>query len=555
MKILKHLLIFVAMICIISTAYAKDLDEYIKEAEGSQKSGKLDQAISIMEEAVKEYPENSIAYTQLGNFISMQARGADEFQQIAIICRLAFENWNKAIELDPYNFMARSLRGGWGIGLPKFVGMLEIGIGDQEFLITMLEQSPDPRAKEQLIGAYMQLGEGYQKLKEFDKAKDSWNKVIELLPGSEYAKSAEASINKLTDVENKIEEYLKSKGPDGQIIVMLKEKLEKEPDNTSLLIELGNAYNDEEKYEKAEEVLNKAISIDPQNINAYKSLIESITNLTIKGYDIMVNIDTDFRTDLAFKLMDLIDKAVEIAPDDIGLRLNRGIYGIEMPFFVGKLDQSINDMNIITETDAPDSIKAEAKYWLGVAYKRKSMSYLIEVASDFEDSQVAEWVYENLDPGIRHFNIKDYKTPVVSIDFIMGFTDELPPQTAVWIEDIDDNFVKTIYISGFSANAKEVQVNLPKYAKSSEFSDVDAVTGASIDLGHHIYVWDLTDCFGNKIKKGEYVIKVEVCHWPHVKYQLVETPIKIGKKENKVIVEEGKLIPYLEVTYYPKGGK
>ena len=555
MKMLKCVMFFSILICILSTAYAKDLEEYIKEAEGLQKSGKLDQAISIMEDAVKEYPENSIAYTQLGNFISMQARGADGFQQIAIICKQAFENWNKAIELDPYNFMARSLRGGWGIGLPKFVGMLEVGIGDQEFLVTMFEQSPDPKAKEQLIGVYMQLGAGYQKLKEFDKAKNSWNKVIELLPGSEYAKSAEASINELTDVENKIEEYLKSKGPDGQIIVMLKERLEKEPDNVSLLIELGKAYNDEGKYEKAEKVLNKAISIEPANIDAYKLLIESITNLTIKGYDIMVSIDTDFRTDLAFQLMHLIDKAVEIAPEDIGLRLNRGIYGIEMPFFVGKLDQSINDLNIITETDAPDSIKAEAKYWLGVAYNRKSMSYWIEIVSDFEGLQVADWVYARLDPGIKHFDIKDYKTPIVSIDFIMGFTDELPPQTAVWIEDIDGNFVKTIYISGFSANAKEVQVHLPKYAKSSEFKDVDAVTGASIDLGHHIYVWDLKDSFGNKVKKGEYIVKVEVCHWPHVKYQLVEAPIKIGKKENKVIVEEGKLIPYLEVTYYPKGGK
>jgi len=190
-----------------------------------------------------------------------------------------------------------------------------------------------------------------------------------------------------------------------------------------------------------------------------------------------------------------------------------------------------------------------------VAYKKKSMSYWIEVASDFEDSQVAQWVYQRLDPGIQHFDVKDYKTPVVSIDFIMGFTDELAPQTAVWIEDTDGNFVKTIYISGFSANVKEVQVHLPKYAKSSKFEDVDAVTGASIDLGHHIYTWDVKDSFGNKVKNGEYIVKVEVCHWPHVKYQLVQAPIKIGKKENQVVVEEGKLIPYLEVTYYPKGGK
>ena len=46
----------------------------------------------------------------------------------------------------------------------------------------------------------------------------------------------------------------------------------------------------------------------------------------------------------------------------------------------------------------------------------------------------------------------------------------------------------------------------------------------------------------------------EICYWTHIKYQLVEALIKIGKKEEKVIVEEGNLIPYLEVTYYQKEG-
>jgi len=302
MKILKYLLISSALIFILSNVYAKDLTEYIEEAEKLQQSGKLDQAIHTMEQAVEVYPENSMAYTQLGNFISMQVRSA-EFQDMFALCSQAFENWNKAIELDPYNVMARSLRGGWGIGLPKFAGMLEIGIEDQEFLISMLQHSPSPEAKQQLIGVYMQLGEGYQKMKDFGKAKGAWNKAIELLPGSEYAESAQAKINKLTNVEKKIQEERESKGPDGPAIVALKEKLENNPENTSLLIELGIAYNDEGKYDQAENVLNKTIGIDPQNIDAYKALLVSVENLAASGYDIMVSIDTDYRTNLAFQIM------------------------------------------------------------------------------------------------------------------------------------------------------------------------------------------------------------------------------------------------------------
>ena len=137
------------------------------------------------------------------------------------------------------------------------------------------------------------------------------------------------------------------------------------------------------------------------------------------------------------------------------------------------------------------------------------------------------------------------------MDFILGFRDELAPQTAVWVDDKEGNFVRTIYVSGFSGYAKEKQVNLPMWTNSSKFADVDGVTSTSIDLGHHIYVWDLKDTSGKKVKSGEYIVKVETAYWPSMQYQQVEVPIKIGKKEKRVVVEEGNLIPYLEVKYIP----
>ncbi|MCK4255899.1 DUF2271 domain-containing protein, partial [candidate division WOR-3 bacterium] len=83
------------------------------------------------------------------------------------------------------------------------------------------------------------------------------------------------------------------------------------------------------------------------------------------------------------------------------------------------------------------------------------------------------------------------------------------------------------------------------------FADVDAVTGASIDLGHHIYVWDLVDNSGKEVKQGNYIIKVEVSYWPSMKYQIVSASINLGKSEERTVVEEGNLIPYLEVKYFP----
>ena len=115
--------------------------------------------------------------------------------------------------------------------------------------------------------------------------------------------------------------------------------------------------------------------------------------------------------------------------------------------------------------------------------------------------------------------------------------------------------MKTIYVSGFSGHAKEREVRLPKWANSSKFVDVDAVTGASINVGHHIYVWDLKDSLGRRVTAGEYVVKVEVAYWPSMQYQLVSAAVTFGEKGDQIIVEQGKFVPYLKVNYFPVRGK
>ena len=52
-----------------------------------------------------------------------------------------------------------------------------------------------------------------------------------------------------------------------------------------------------------------------------------------------------------------------------------------MPFFVHKLEQGIDDLNRVLQSDVPDSTKAEVLHWLGKAYQKKAMSYWIKVVS------------------------------------------------------------------------------------------------------------------------------------------------------------------------------
>ncbi len=551
MKVLERCLIVLFIIGSVSNVQAKNLEEYLFEAEGYQNSGKLEEAISTMEKAVREHPNNSMAYTYLGQFIGMQAQGMSDFSKITEIIDRAFLMWDKAISLDSYNLVAKNYRGSWGVSIPKFMGKLEKGISDLEFLVSVYEQSTDLDAIAQLVSAYDLLGTGYQKQGEYEKAKKSWETIIEMTPGSEYARGAKENIDKIVLFEELQSEHDKSRKPDTPKITGLKEKVLKEPDNAHLLVELGKAYFDNENYEEAEKVLKKAITLDSSNPYAYKLLALTLGEIDSGGYDIRVHMDTDFRTNLVFETMKILDEAISLAPEDIELRFIRGTLGVNFPFFAGKLTQGIDDLNMVIKSDVPDSTKAYAGYWLGFAYKKKAKTQWIEVVGKYSDSKASQMVFNEMNPAVKRIDLSEYKTPIVVIDFILGFSDELAPQTGVWIEDKDGKFVKTVYISGFSGYAKEEQVNLPRWAKSSRFIDVDGVTGASIDLGHHIYVWDLKDSLGEKVKSGEYVVKVEVSYWPSMQYQWVLTPIKVGRKESRTIVEEGNLIPYLEVKYIP----
>jgi hypothetical protein len=224
---------------------------------------------------------------------------------------------------------------------------------------------------------------------------------------------------------------------------------------------------------------------------------------------------------------------------------------VEFPFFAGKLDQGITNLQMVVDSNVPDEIKAEAGYWLGYGYRKKGTTYWIEVVKEYPKEGGARMVFDSMRPQLTHVAPGDYDRPVVLVDFVLGFRDELPPQTVIWVETEEGEFLRTLYISGFSGHAREVQVVLPVYASTAKYADVDASTGASIDVGEHVYAWDLKDRSGNRVKDGAYVIKVEVMHWPSMQYQLVSAVIEIGKIGDRAVTKEGDFIPYLEVNYLP----
>ena len=537
MKLLLKYFITLSIMFFAVTYQAKPLKGYIEEAKTNENSGQIEQATKLIEKALEEYPDSSSAYAYMGFYTAIQAGETKNFIRAGQLIGKSFELLDTAVALDSLNIIARLQRGIVGIEVPSFLGKLDNAINDLEFIIKVNQKSPNKITNDILVKAYNSLGKGYQKQGEEEKANDAWIKVIKLDPESSFAEEAKKHIkdipkapNTTTKDENKITE---SK-------------------DTKALMKSGQNYLEKKECKKAVDVFKKLIEIDTKNVEAYTYLAQALGCLAEKGYDENIYENTEYFSEIAFGAMDALDKAVALASENPDLRFLRGSIGVHMPFFLGKLEQSIEDLNMVIESKVDKSKKAEALYYLGIAYQKKTMEYWNKVVMDYPSTEANKMVLEEMRPKVKRIDPSKFKSSFVSVDFLLGFQDALPPQTAVWIEDKNGKFVKTLYVSGFSGYVKEKQLWLKEWASASKYIDADAVTSASIDIGHHIYFWELKDHNGKNIKSGEYIVKVEVSSWPSMKYQIISVPIEIGGREKISTVEEGEVIPSLVVTYHPK---
>lgn len=89
-------------------------------------------------------------------------------------------------------------------------------------------------------------------------------------------------------------------------------------------------------------------------------------------------------------------------------------------------------------------------------------------------------------------------------------------QFAIWIEDLDGNYVASVFATRYTAMGgyKQRALSLPEWRKVSGWDSkqteyVDAVSGATPASGNHQAVWDCRDAKGNLVDPGRYIYKME----------------------------------------------
>lgn len=523
------------------------LDEYLEKARALAGAKDLEAACRVMEEALTGYGQDASAHAYMGQLLSMRAgQSQGDYQQAMQFVQQAFSHLDKALELDAANVTARLNRGILSIQLPSFFGRLNDGIADLQYLVNQ----PGQDKPSWLATAYFHLAQGFRKQQAFTKAIAATEHALALAGDGPLADYAAKQLKTLKELQAQAQ-VAAAPAQDAELTA-LQDTLAKEPASEEAACALANAYMARESWSKARTVLDKAAADIPDSVSIREMQLQVLQHLAEQGYTDAIREDTDYRSNLAFSVMHIMDQLVSLRPDNMEFRLARGELGITMPFFVGKLAPALADLELVAARGSTEQ-QAAALFMLGAGYRKKAQTHWLKLIKDHPGSPYAKRVFTE---SAADMVLSDAHTaqPGLTVEFLMSFLDELEPQTALWLTNGAGEFVKTLYVSGFAGYVRNVQVTLPQWANSSSFVDAQASTSASINQGQHVYTWDLTDHTGKQVAPGRYTLHLEVSFWPSMQYQYTSLDVDIGAEAGMYEKSDGKLVPKLRCLYVPLNG-
>lgn len=160
--------------------------ELIKKGRESLQKKDFEKARQIFEDLLKNSPELADAHALLGQALGELAQSTADLNKKIQYGMEAFREFARALEIEPDNPYALVARGYARLMVPPPLGGVDMAIEDFNLVIN---NHPE------FIDAYIGLAEAYSKKGDQEKAKEYFNKVLELDPENVQAKEGLSRLN------------------------------------------------------------------------------------------------------------------------------------------------------------------------------------------------------------------------------------------------------------------------------------------------------------------------------------------------------------------------
>jgi uncharacterized spore protein YtfJ len=160
--------------------------ELIKKGRESLQKKDFEKARQIFEDLLKNSPELADAHALLGQALGELAQSTADLNKKIQYGMEAFREFARALEIEPDNPYALVARGYARLMVPPPLGGVDMAIEDFNLVIN---KHPE------FIDAYIGLAEAYGRKSDQEKAKEFFNKVLELDPENVQAKEGLSRLN------------------------------------------------------------------------------------------------------------------------------------------------------------------------------------------------------------------------------------------------------------------------------------------------------------------------------------------------------------------------
>ena len=160
--------------------------ELIKKGRESLQKKDFEKARQIFEDLLKNSPELADAHALLGQALGELAQSTADLNKKIQYGMEAFREFARALEIEPDNPYALVARGYARLMVPPPLGGVDMAIEDFNLVIN---------THPEFIDAYIGLAEAYSKKGDQEKAKEYFNKVLELDPENVQAKEGLSRLN------------------------------------------------------------------------------------------------------------------------------------------------------------------------------------------------------------------------------------------------------------------------------------------------------------------------------------------------------------------------